>query len=66
MTKHDQALLEKQLWGVSPSPREDGIIILTVVAMFLVGVVIGDFLSNTKQANTNYAAVISRITGAPQ
>ena len=63
MTRRDQELLDKQLWGVSPSPPHSGIII-GFITMFLVGIGIGDILSKSKQANTNYAAVISRIAEA--
>ena len=72
MTRHDQELLEKQLWGVSSRPSQNGTIILTIVAVFLAGIGIGDIVSKTKQANTNYAeananyaAAIPRITEAP-
>ncbi len=45
MDKRDQELLDKQLWGVSPSPpRNDLIIGLTVVAMFFFGIAMGDIL----------------------
>ena len=61
MDKRDQELLDKQLWGVSPSPPHSGII-LGFITVFLVGIGIGDILSKTAQANpthanTNYAAV---------
>ena len=59
MTRHDQELLEKQLWGVSSRPRQNGIITLTIVAVFLAGIGLGDILSKTKQASTHYAALIS-------
>jgi hypothetical protein len=67
MDKRDQELLDKQLWGVSPSPPHSGIII-GFITMFLVGIGIGDILSKTKpantaQANTNYAAVNSFSNG---
>jgi hypothetical protein len=70
MTKHDQELLEKQLWGVSSRPSQNGTIILTIVAVFLAGRGIGDILSkqantNYAQANANYAAAIPRIAEAP-
>ena len=65
MTKHDQELLEKELWGVSSRPSQNGTIILTIVAVFLAGIGIGDILSKSKQANTNYAAMVSRIAEAP-
>jgi hypothetical protein len=38
---------------------QNGIIILTMVAVFLVGLGAGGILSKTKQANTHYAALIS-------
>ena len=60
MTSRDQELLEKQLWGVSSrSPQQNGMIILMIVAVFLVGMGIGDIVSKTKQANTHYAALTS-------
>ena len=67
MDKRDQRLLDKQLWGVSPSPPHSGIMI-GFIAVFLVGIGIGDILSKTKhhdttQANTNYAAVNSFPNG---
>ena len=67
MTRRDQELLDKQLWGVSPSPPRSGIII-GFITVFLVGIGIGDILSKTKQhdttqANTNYAAVNSFSNG---
>ena len=72
MTRRDQELLERQLWGVSSRSPQNGTIILTIVAVFLAGIGIGDIVSKTKQANTNYAeananyvAAIPRITEAP-
>ena len=67
MTRHDWALLDKQLWTATSPPRQSTTTIgLMIVAVFLVGIGIGDILSKSKQANTNYAAVISRIAEAPQ
>jgi hypothetical protein len=65
VTRHDQELLDKQLWAVSPHPPQNGVIALTIIAVFLVGIGIGDTLSKSKQANTNYAAVFSRLAEAP-
>jgi len=61
MTRRDQELLQKQLWGVSSKSSPNGIMTLIIVAVFLVGMGIGDILSKTKttQANTQYAALIS-------
>jgi hypothetical protein len=67
MTRHDWELLDKQLWtATSPLRQSTTTIGLMIVAVFLVGIGIGDILSKSKQANTNYAAVISRIAEAPQ
>ena len=43
MDQRDRELLDKQLRWLSP-PRNDGIIILTVAAMFFAGVTLGDLL----------------------
>jgi hypothetical protein len=67
MTRHNWELLDKQLWTVTSPPRQSTTTIgLMIVAVFLVGIGIGDILSKSQQANTNYAAVISRIAEAPQ
>ena len=61
MHKRDWELLEKQLSGVNRSPPDSGIIIISLITVFLVGIGIGDILSKTNQANTNsntnYAAI---------
>jgi hypothetical protein len=59
MTRRDQELLDKQLWGISSRPPQNGVAMLIIVAVFLVGISIGDIVSKTKQANTHYAALIS-------
>ena len=64
MTRREQELLEKQLWGVSSgSPQQNGITILMIIAVFLAGMGIGDIVSKTKQANTHYVALISYPNG---
>ena len=63
MTRSDQELLQKQLWGVSSKSPLDGIMTLIIVAVFLVGMGIGDILSKTKLADTHYAALISYANG---
>jgi hypothetical protein len=65
VTRHDQELLDKQLWAVSPDPPQNGVFALTIIAVFLVGIGIGDMLSKSMQANTNYAVVFSRLAEAP-
>jgi hypothetical protein len=63
MTRHDQELLDKQLWGVSSRSPQSGIIVLMIIAVFLIGFGAGGILSKTMQANTHYAALISFPTG---
>jgi hypothetical protein len=66
VTRHDWELLDKQLWAATSPLRENTTINgLMIVAVFLVGIGIGDILSKSKQANTNYAAMVSRIAEAP-
>ncbi len=49
ISQHDQELLDKQLWGVSPGPPRNrgiiGLIGLALVVVFLAGVAMGDILS---------------------
>ena len=63
MTRREQELLEKQLWGVSSKSPQEGMIILMIVAVFLVGMGIGDIVSKAKQANTHYVALSSYPNG---
>jgi hypothetical protein len=65
MDKRDQELLAKQLWAVSSPPQNSALVDLMIVAVFLVGIGIGDILSKSKQANTDYAAMASRLAEAP-
>jgi hypothetical protein len=45
--------------ATSGPPQGDGIIGLTIIAVFLVGIGIGNILSKSTHANTNYAALDS-------
>ena len=46
MNRRDQELLDKQFRRLNTAPRSDGvIIILTIIAVFLAGIAIGDVLS---------------------
>lgn len=63
MTRRDQELLDKQLWGVSSRSPQNSMAILMIVVVFLAGVGIGDIVSKTKQANTHYVALISYPNG---
>ena len=59
MDRRDWELLDKQLQGSDPSRRNDGVPILTVVAVFFSGMIIGGILfaheSKPMQIGSNYA-----------
>ena len=63
MTRREQELLDKQLWGFSSKSPQNGMTTLIIIAVFLVGMGIGDIVSKTKQANTHYVALISYPNG---
>jgi hypothetical protein len=71
MNQRDQELLDKELWGVSPSPpRNGGIIGVALVVVFLAGIAIGDilFAHDSKQiqiASHDAAAAISFLNVVP-
>jgi hypothetical protein len=44
MDQRDQELLEKQLLTINPAPRQDGVIIVTLLVGFLTGMTLGGFL----------------------
>jgi hypothetical protein len=44
MTRRDQELLEKQLHGLTVSPRNDGILMFGMLAVFFAGLALGGFL----------------------
>ena len=44
MDQRDWELLDKQLRGSDPSPRNDGVAVLSVVAVFLAGTTLGGIL----------------------
>jgi hypothetical protein len=45
MDQRDQELLDKQLHGLHPQPRHDGVMMLAIVAVFLAGMAAGAYLS---------------------
>ena len=59
MNRRDKALLDKQLWGVNPTPPS--LAGLALVAMFVIGIIIGSilFAREHKQAH----AASNDVTG---
>jgi hypothetical protein len=63
MDPQDQELLDKQLRNLHVPPRRDGVVIATIVAVFLGGIVIGGLLARPREpapsaANPQIAAAI--------
>ena len=65
MNQRDQELLDKQLWGVSPSPRNDGIFCLAFVTVFLVGLSIGGLFVSKSHPMTHDVTVLAHLQGLP-
>jgi hypothetical protein len=57
MDQRDQELLEKQPRPVASAPRNDGTMILAIVAVFLAGMTLGSFMFANK-------AELTRITSS--
>ena len=45
MNQYDQELLDKQLRGLNPSPRNDGVMAVAILTIFFAGITLGSFLS---------------------
>jgi hypothetical protein len=56
MDQRDQELLDKQLRGLNPSPRNDGVMVLAFFAVFLAGATLGGFLFAYKSEPTQIAS----------
>jgi hypothetical protein len=68
MNRRDRELLQKQLRNVSAPPRNDGALMLAVVAVFLAGMTAGSFLyAFTDQPPVRVASndAVSPIAAAP-
>jgi hypothetical protein len=67
MDPQDQELLDKQLRNLNVPPRRDGVVIATIIAVFLGGIIIGGALAERREPTPNAAnpQVASVLTGAP-
>jgi hypothetical protein len=54
MNRRDKALLDKQLWGINPSPPS--LIGLALVAMFLGGIIVGSALFAREKSHSYTAS----------
>jgi hypothetical protein len=60
MTRRDRELLDKQLWAVSPTPpRNNGLIGLSIIAVFVAGMAIGSFGSKPPRLAYNKTVAAS-------
>jgi hypothetical protein len=67
MDPQDQELLDKQLRNLHVPPRRDGIVIATIVAVFLGGIIIGGALAKPREPAPSAAnpQIASALIGAP-
>ncbi len=65
MDQRDQELLDRQLDKLTP-PHHDGVVILTVVAMFFIGMTLGRFLSARESPALQMAANDTAAMMLPQ
>lgn len=67
MDQHDRELLDKQLRAIYQPPRQVGVIIFGVLAIFLGGMIAGSLLTAepTSIATANGPAIAFLDTGAP-
>ena len=67
MDSHDQELLDKQLRNLHVPPRRDGVVIATIVAVFLGGIIIGSALAKPHQPAPSAVnpQIASALIGAP-
>jgi hypothetical protein len=68
MDERDQELLDKQLRYLGSPPRNDGVMILTIIAIFIAGVTVGGALfsheDDSMQIASNDATAIHSPNGA--
>jgi hypothetical protein len=67
MDPQDQKLLDKQLRNLHVPPRRDGVVIATIVAVFLGGMIIGGALAKPREVAPGAvnAQIAAALIGAP-
>jgi hypothetical protein len=67
MEPQDQELLDKQLRNFHVPPRRDGVVIATIVAVFLGGIIIGGALAKSREPASSVAnpQIVSALIDAP-
>jgi hypothetical protein len=66
MDPQDQELLDKQLRNLKVPPRRDGVVIATIIAVFLGGIIIGALAERREpMANAANPQIASVLMGAP-
>ena len=64
MDQRDQELLDKQMRAISPAPRRDGVVIVTVLMVFLAGMTLGGMLAGSASEPTR-VAMNDTVSGRP-
>ncbi len=66
MDQHDRELLDKQLGRIVPAPRNDGVLMLTITAIFIAGVTLGGALvANEGEAPAQMASIAAPASHYP-
>jgi hypothetical protein len=72
MDQRDEELLHRQLRHLVPSPRSDGVLMLAIAGVFLVGIVVGGIIFANKTepptqtaSNDGTAALSFFLNGTP-
>ena len=67
MDPQDQELLDKQLRNLHVPPRRDDVVVTTIIAVFLGGIIIGGALAVPRQPTPNTAnpQIASVLVGVP-
>jgi hypothetical protein len=64
MDPQDQELLDKQLRNLHVPPRRDGVVMATIIAVFLGGMIIGGILAKPPEPTRTAATQIASVENA--